>query len=353
MLPATTSDLDYLTVRLHARRSRMAEAARLDALCRIHALPEFCRDRYPGLDLATASDFQRRLVQDLADELSACRRHLEGEGHELFTWLVARFQLENLKVLLRGWLNHVPLEPLQPHLISLPADLALDLPAWQRIGSITEFIAWLPPGKPRDRLGGMIASGQNRSQLFLFEAALDSGYFQELLIRTSRLRSEDGEIIRPVVLQETNIFQLMLLVRGRFQSGLAPETLTPLCVPGSGAAGEWFAAMLAASDLSAAVKCVAGIVLDELPAEDSARETSATTDPAAVEALAWKRFLRLANGAFRRSHLGLGAVVGYACLRRLEAANLITVSEGIRTGLPAENLRARLTPRTDLEVAHV
>jgi len=40
-------------------------------------------------------------------------------------------------------------------------------------------------------------------------------------------------------------------------------------------------------------------------------------------------------------------------LRRMEIANLITVSEGIRLGLDAGILRSRLVPRTDLEVAHV
>ena len=73
----------------------------------------------------------------------------------------------------------------------------------------------------------------------------------------------------------------------------------------------------------------------------------------ALEALAWKRFQRLANGAFRRDHMGLGAVVGYAGLRRVETANLITLSEGIRTGMTAEAIRARLVPRKELEAAYV
>ena len=69
--------------------------------------------------------------------------------------------------------------------------------------------------------------------------------------------------------------------------------------------------------------------------------------------LAWKRFLRLANRAFRRSHMDLGAVVGYAGIRRVEVANLISLSEAIRTGMAAEVIRARLIPRNDLESADV
>jgi vacuolar-type H+-ATPase subunit C/Vma6 len=49
----------------------------------------------------------------------------------------------------------------------------------------------------------------------------------------------------------------------------------------------------------------------------------------------------------------LGAIIGYMGLRRVEVANLITISEGIYSGLTAENIRGRLIPRTDVEGTHV
>ena len=63
--------------------------------------------------------------------------------------------------------------------------------------------------------------------------------------------------------------------------------------------------------------------------------------------------MRLANRAFRRSHMGMGAVVGYTGIRRVEVANLITLSEGIRAGMAAETIRARLLPRAGMEAANV
>ena len=85
---------------------------------------------------------------------------------------------------------------------------------------------------------------------------------------------------------------------------------------------------------------------------DIARERGVRIDMAGFEALAWNRFLRLANRAFRHGHISLGAVVGYTGIRRVEVANLITLSEGLRLGLPAERIRGRLVPRTDLEAAY-
>jgi vacuolar-type H+-ATPase subunit C/Vma6 len=51
--------------------------------------------------------------------------------------------------------------------------------------------------------------------------------------------------------------------------------------------------------------------------------------------------------------MGLGAVFGYVGIRRVEVANLITLSEGIATAKASETLRARLLPRNDWESVYV
>ncbi|MDE3068272.1 MAG: V-type ATPase subunit [Verrucomicrobiota bacterium] len=347
MARVRTNDLDYLTARLHARRSRMAEGARLDPLCRIPSVPEFCHALFPGAEMPVA-DAQRRLVLDLIRELSACLAHVDAEGNALVGWMLVRFQVENAKVLLRGFLNHSPWEALQPHLVSLPPELELDAPALARVESIEEFIGHLPAGAPRSRLGQAASRQRNDLRPFFLEAALDSGYLHELLARAERIGGEKGQVIQALVFQEAGMFQLMLGVRGRFHYGLPADALQSLSVIGAGRSDQWFRALLAAPDVLAAARCALGHALDELPPE---RKTGgpATANPASVETLAWNRLLRLANHAFRRSHVGLGAVAGYVGLRRVEVANLITISEGIRAGLDAEKLRARLIPRTALE----
>ena len=348
-----TTDLDYLTARLHGRRSRMAEAERLDALCLIRAIPELGRTLRPEFDFQTAANLQRQLLQDLVQEFSFCLRHLAGEGHELVSWMRSRFQIENLKVLLRGFLNHTPLDALQAHLVPLPRELALDAQALLDAETLDAFAKRLPAGWSRKQLQAALAAHRNEPQAFFFEAALDAGYFRELLIRVERLPAAEKELIEPIARQEVEMFHLMLAVRGKFNHGLTAESLSPLRVPGSGAAAERFKAMLAAPDIAAAAKLGLGHSFDELPAARATGETAVTLDPAILEALGWRRFLRLANGAFRRSHMGLAAVVGYLEIRRVETANLITLSEGIRTGVAAEKIRARLIPRTNLEAVYV
>lgn len=342
-VPAS-NDLDYLTARLHARRSRMAEMERLDALCRIRALADLGHALRPETIPQNTADFQRRAVQELLGEFSFCLRHLAGVETRLVRWLQARFQLENIKVLLRGLVNRTPLAGLQHHLVSLPRELAFEAENLFKAETLDEFTRRLPAGTPRERLQALLKSRPDEPRLFLLEAALDAGYFTELLARADRLRGEEKGFIAPLLRQEADAFLLMLVVRGKFHHGFSTEELRPLHVPQSGFTRGQFRNLLAAPDLSAVARLALGRGLDELPA---------TADAVALETLAWKRFQSLANRAFRRSHFGFGAVVGYLELRRVELANLITVSEGVRLGAAPDAIRARLIPRAHLEPAYV
>lgn len=353
MATKATNELDYLTARLHARRSRMAEAGRLDALCRLRAIPDLGRAVDPEFAVATVANFQRRLLEDLIWDFSFCLRHLSGAGFEIVGWLQSKFQLENIKVLLRGLLNHAPFDILKEQLIPLPRELALDPQPLLNAGTLEVFVKHLPAGWPKKKLQAALDLHRDKPLSFHLEAALDADYLHELLTRIERLPAEDNELIEPLARQAVEMFHLLLAVRGKFNHGLNADSLRSLRVPGSGAAGERFEAMLAAADLFSAAKLGLGHCIDELPVSRANTATPSALEPVTLEALTWRRFLRLANGAFRRSHMGLAAAVGYLEIRRIEVANLITLSEGIRLGAEVEKIRARLIPRTHLEAVYV
>ena len=63
--------------------------------------------------------------------------------------------------------------------------------------------------------------------------------------------------------------------------------------------------------------------------------------------------LARANALFRRGHMRLGAVIGYAAIRRIELVNLITLTEGLRLGLEPLRIRERLIPRPTGDSDHV
>lgn len=365
-----TNDFDFLSARLHARRSRLAEGARLDPLCQAHTIPALGMATLPAVKAQTPAQLQRRLIQDLVQELSDLHGYLAGVQARFVEWLLVRFQVENLKTLLRGYTSHAPLDDLKEHLISLPPGLELDAQALSAPESPAAFAAWIPNSQLRKGFSQTVADEhdhENRpaehaapaehagTSTFFQETTLDHVYYRELLNRLAALSDADREAIEAVVRQEVDIFHLSLVLRGRFNHALEPAALLPLHVRGARLSREVFAAMLTDPDVHTAAMRGLGLAFDATPAPGAGHPAATAApqaprldDAATFEALAWARFTRLANQTFRRGNLNLGVVAGYAGLRRTEVANLITLSEGIARGLAAEAMRSRLIPRQGL-----
>lgn len=353
MLRGITDNLDFLAARVHGRRRQMAEDDRLETLCRLGTIPQFAAAVMSGVQTESVVEIQRRLVQDLAQEIVHLALELASAGAELLRWLAVGFQVENLKVAVRGLLTGLGRNSWQPHLVPLPREFALDAEAIAAAKSVQELVHLLPRGPLRHGLAEAVSLYREASPPFFFEARLDQAYFEELLVRAEALTSEDEELVKPLVLHEIDAFHLLLVARGKGGYRLEAKALLPLHVAGTNMPRERFAAMLADPDLRTAATRALGRALDELPrAAEEPGNGSGAVAPAELEALAWKRFQRLANRAFRRSHMGLAAVVAYVGLRRVEVANLITLCEAIRTHVPAEQARTRLIPRQKLGVAH-
>ncbi len=332
----------------------MAEAERLTDLCRIRSLAELANAVYPGSEFEDVLDFQRLSVHRLARELSSFIAHLSGPAARLLQWMLVRFQVENLKVLIRMRLADSTDGDPHAYLVPLPRHLALDVEGLSAAESLEDFAHLAPPGLLRDSLRKAVDLYGDHPRPFSVEAVLDHGYLRGLLASVGRLTRGEGAIVRPMARQEGDIFHLMLVARGKFHYGLTKETLLPLRVPGTRITSDLFAGMLDDEDLRVSVERVAGLVFDEAPFDGAPSNRSATTiDAAALEHLAWNRFFRLANSTFRRSHMGLAAVVGYVGIRRVEVANLITLSEGIRKGMAPEAIRARMITYRDGEAGHV
>lgn len=355
-----TTGLDYVAAVLHGRRSRMAEGDRLGALAAERSIGDLARALYGETAISSAVELQKRLVVDRALEILELARKLDGPAGEFLDWLAVRFQVENLKVLARGLAAGTPWSEVQAHLVPLPGSLAVDARAMASEATV-ETLAGVIRQKP---LAGALAAAlplyQAHPRAFVLESALDRGYFVELLARAGAVAGEDLPDVLALVRQEIDIFHLVLVVRGKFFYGLPAEQLAPFYVPGARLRRPDFSAMLTATDLAEAAGRAVGFVIDAAP-EGSEPAAAAAGNflsgtgayAAALERLAWERYYRLAAAVFRRSPAGLGLVAAYVVLRRVELANLITASEGIRAGLPADDLRRRMIPRPEAEARRV
>ena len=338
-------DLDFLASCLHARHSRMFEVERLDALCRIRNFPEFVSMIFPKSEIKEILDFQKSLIHEFISELSGFRAYVSDAGTDLIDWILVRFQMENIKILLRACFNGAPIGEIEKHLIVLPAALGIDKEKLATAQSAEDFIYMLPKGLLRESMKKALKTYSDYPGTFFFEAALDCYYFRGLLARMEKLTQEEREIVSKMFYQEVDIFHFMLVARGKFHYRLTSELLLPLHVKGARISRALFSAMLNDPDVNVVVDRVAGRIFDAASFEYGSSDENSAFDIPAFEFLLWNRFFHLSLMAFRRSHMGLGAIAGYAGLRRVEVANLITISEGILSDMPAEVIRRHLIPK--------
>ncbi|MBP9561589.1 MAG: V-type ATPase subunit [Syntrophorhabdaceae bacterium] len=347
------SDLDYLTALLHARYSTMAVEERLIELCRLQNLVDLFQAIYPDEGTTDITVFQRRCVFNLASEIYNFRMYLSGVSASLLDWVLVHFQVENIKILLRSLLTTTPFEELGRYIIYLPGELSLNVTGLANAQSIDDFINIMPKGIMQESLKKAFKLYGEYKKPFFYEAALDSAYFNELVARAHSLPEKDKESIKAIINQEIDIFHLMLILRGRFIYNLPSDLLKPLHIEGTQIPKRFFSSMLNDPDVFSVANHIENRVIDRLPTELGKTEEGRDTDISILERLAWRHYYRLSNQTFRSSHMGLGAVIGYIGIRRTEVANLITISEGIKSKVTPEIIKRRLIIKTDSEGAYV
>ena len=325
----------------------LAEGSRLDDLCNIRTVDELARRIGGGARFRDAAALQRHLVLEFVAELDMLAASLTGTGAALLDWQLVRIRIENLKVLARGLSRGLTLQALAPRLMPFspgqePQAEVLDgtaaaLRAGDFAARLEALARLVPKGPLRSGVRKIEAAPPHGPHLlFMFETALDSAYLETLRQRTARLPAAERAGASRLAAAEIDTFNVMLAARGRHHQ-MAAEEFRAFLVAGGGVGLQALEECLHLPDPDAAVSALAGHLGETL---------EAGAGVPALESLCWHRHLRVANALFRQSHMGLGAVLGYVALRRIELANLITFSEGLRMGCDPRQLRARLLPRT-------
>ena len=293
--PRLSNDLDYLATRLHARRSRMAEKRAARRL-----VPPSQRVRTGPRDFSGRRNFPPRPIFS-GGWFKIWRRKFPG---------VSSIWMRRIRISSPGCWRGFKLKTQKFAPRIFESRFARNVAA-----ASGATAGRLRPGRGRVA-GGQIAGGicraaaggqsaqplarsrgqpARRPPPFVLEAALDAGYFQELLARNNRLPAGELEIIKPLVCQETNLFQFMLVVRGKFHFGLSAETLLPLRVSGSGDVAGLVPHGVDRSRLLSRGEMRRRNRHGHLARGGAVGGEQTAIDISVIEALAWQRFLRLAN----------------------------------------------------------
>jgi V/A-type H+/Na+-transporting ATPase subunit C len=274
-----------------------------------------------------------RVRGEIAAAERAVARFLPRRSREFVQWYSRRFEIENLKTVLRA--VHFRLEPSRALASLIPIQ-----PSRQRwealiesdsVAALIDRLAESPFIRP---LEFALERYREERRLFYLEIALDLFYFQKLVRLMEALSGRDAQEVRRSLGRGIAVQNLLWAYRYRIYARMTPEEIVNFTLHRAFAAGlETVRRVALGSPLSAEAARLGFSLPPELP------ELEALTR---IEFLALRERFRQAAAVLGKSLSHLGAVLAYSWLLESEARDLAVIVEGKQAGLSGAQIAARL-----------
>jgi len=350
------SGFDYGNARLRAMKSRLLSRSTLEELCQagsvqglITALVDTAYREAVQAELVRLTGMEclaAALRNDLVATLGNARRFFTGSEGELAALVLRRYDVHNLKTVLRGLARQAPANEILAGILPIGDLRSPDLTELARTADVRAAIdliaTWrLPAAQPLLDL----RAARPGAELFDMEVVLDRWHFHRAFQGVGR---EDTVLSESLTLEAdiANIMTALRLVgapesasilRDRFGA----DSVTALFV---GPESVLFALLVQVARqelVPRAIELLAGTRYG--PTLVSASEAYAASHRLSVfeRALMQQRLLHAA-GLIVRDPLGIGVLLGYVALKTNEVANIRAITQGLMLAEKPDRIQAEL-----------
>ena len=167
--------------------------------------------------------FERAQMQTWLDELSALLRPLSGPARRLLTQWASRYELLNIKALVRGKIGQLPNEEIEQSLFRLPGFLSLNHNELLNTDTVPDLLRRLQKTRYRRLATQALRQYEERPDPFLLDATLDQRFYSDLLYRAQMLDSADRSETVNLIGRIVDRHSLVWTLRYRFNYGLPPS----------------------------------------------------------------------------------------------------------------------------------
>ncbi|MEO5342905.1 MAG: V-type ATPase subunit [Gammaproteobacteria bacterium SHHR-1] len=223
ILPA---DQAYLRTRLSIMHSRLLSPEQLEQLIGLppkELLASFHVE--PGGERSASrqmQQFEQDMLQVWLDEMGALLRPLNGPAREVLVQWARRYELLNLKALIRGKLAGLSRAEISASLFQLPGFLSLDHERLLHTEDVSELLRRLD-GTPYQSIARQAQRRfLERQDQFLLDAALDQYFYTEMLRHTYPLDEPDRSQMQALLGRVIDRHNLVWMLRYRYTYGLSP-----------------------------------------------------------------------------------------------------------------------------------
>lgn len=291
------------------------------------APPDAAASQYVG-------DLDQNNVTLLLKELAVLIRPLSGAPRELLGYWAHRFELGNLKTIIRGKMAGQPQQAIEEQLLDMGVFTSLPIDQLLQSDTAAELLRRLeqtPYAEIARQARHLLEHGE---ALFALDAALDRRYFAGLARRGSGIGNASGQLLRAIIGSIIDRVNLVWLLRYRFAYNLPPAQAYYLLIPAS--------QRMTAQRLQQLAQCatfddaIASLPppFDKLLA--GARNNTEVT--LKLERETW----RIAGNALSHSTFNVARAFAYLMLRERDLRRLRAVVRGRNMRMDATTIRAAL-----------
>lgn len=288
----------------------------------------------PDAAVQYTGDLDQSNVTILLGELAVLIRPLSGAPRELLSYWAHRFEISNLKTIIRGKMANQPQAAIEEQLQDMGEFTSLPIAELMQSDTPAELLRRLeqtPYAEIARQARHLLEEGE---ALFALDAALDRRYFAGLARRGAAIDNTSGQLLRAIVGSIVDRVNLVWLLRYRFAYNLTPAQAYYLLIPASH--------RLQPQQLQQLAQCATfEDILGSLPAPfdrilEGARNTTEVT--LKLEQESW----RIATNVLRHSSFNVARALAYMMLRERDLRRLRAIVRGRNMRMGAPMIRAAL-----------
>ncbi|BAU48723.1 V-type ATP synthase subunit C [Sulfurifustis variabilis] len=178
----------------------------------------------------TPPSLEQRLIVVLVADFAVLARALAGRPRDFLVYWAYRFELSNLKTILRGRMTGQPTEAIRQELVEAPfARLPID--ELLRTEDVAELLRRLESTPFHDIAREARRIYEERHDLFALDSAVDRRYFAGLSREARAAEGREGNALKALVGDIVDRLNLLWLLRFRFAYGLPAAETYYLLIP--------------------------------------------------------------------------------------------------------------------------
>ncbi|MBI1173861.1 MAG: ATPase [Sideroxydans sp.] len=281
-----------------------------------------------------AGDLDQNNVTILLKELAVLIRPLSGTSRDLLGYWAHRFELSNLKAIIRGKMAGQPQRVIEQQLLDMGSFTRLPTAELMQSDSPAELLRRLEQTPYADIARQARHLLERGEALFALDAAIDRRYYAGLSRRGIDIGNSAGQLLRAIIGSIIDRVNLVWLLRYRFAYSLPPAQAYYLLIPSSQRLnGQQLQQLAQSASFEEAIA--------HLPAPYDRLLAGVRNNTEATLRLEFETW-RIASNALRHSSFNVARALAYMVLRERDLRRLRAIIRGRNLQVPPDMIRAAL-----------